>query len=149
MKKSQVTKAEFTGKTWESKFGGTLYDHDIEMENGDKGVYASKFENQDKFVVGREAEYEFKEGDFPKIKPVSNFTPFPSGGNTNYAKPDSDRQELIVKQSSLKAAVDLCIAQGIYGSEDVLSRAEAFTDWVMDRNQPLAFENRETTKAPF
>ena len=148
MKKSKVIKAEFNGNTWESKFGGMLYDHDIEMENGDKGVYASKFENQDKFVVGHEAEYTFTGGDFPKIKPVSNFTQFPSGPNTTYAKPDTERQELIVKQSSLKAAVDLCIAQGIYGSEDVLSRAEAFTDWVMNRNETdgLSFADK---KAPF
>ena len=52
---------------------------------------------------------------------------------------------MIVKQSSLKAAVDICIAQGMYGAEDILSRADAFTDWVMDRNQALEFEN----KTPF
>jgi len=148
MKKAKVIKAEFNGNTWESKFGGMLYDHDIEMENGDKGVYASRFESQDKFVVGHEVEYEFKGGDFPKIKPISTFKPFPSGTNTNYTKPDTERQELIVKQSSLKAAVDLCIAQGIYGSEDVLSRAEAFTDWVMNRNQTAGLSFTDN-KSPF
>lgn len=148
MKKSKVIKADFGGNTWESKFGGMLHDHDIEMENGDKGVYASKFENQDKFVVGHEVEYTFTEGDFPKIKPVSNFTQFPNGPNTNYAKPDTERQELIVKQSSLSRAVDICIARGAYTREDVISEAEFYTDWVMNRNQTTGLSFTDN-KSPF
>ena len=131
-KNSRVTKITPNG-TWEGQYG-LMHKYDIEMENGDKGEYLSKHENQDKFVEGKQTDYIFIDGNFPKIKPVSTFTPFPSGPNAN-SKMDIDRQELIVKQSSLKAAVDICIAQGTYSAEDILSRAEAFTDWVMDKNQ--------------
>ena len=132
-KNSRVTKITPNG-TWEGQYG-LMHKYDIEMENGDKGEYLSKHENQDKFTEGKEAEYDFIDGNFPKIKPVSTFTPFPSGNNSTKNKRPDNVQEMIVKQSSLKAAVDICIAQGTYSAEDILSRAEAFTDWVMDKNQ--------------
>ena len=145
-KKATVVSVTKNG-TWDGKYG-LMYKNEIEMDNGDKGEYSSKFESQDKFVEGKLTEYTFIDGDFPKIKPINTFRPFPSGPNATSPKMDVDRQKLIVKQSSLKAAVDICIAQGIYSPEDVLSRAEAFTDWVMDKNQVqgMAFVD---DKAPF
>ena len=145
-KNSKVIKITPNG-TWEGQYG-LMHKFEIEMENGDKGEYLSKFENQTKFIENVKTDYNFIDGDYPRIKPVSTFKPFPSGSNATSPKMDMDRQKLIVKQSSLKAAVDLCIAQGLYSSEDVLSRAEAFTDWVMDKNQVqgMAFVD---DKAPF
>ena len=128
---------------------GLCYRYNIVFENGQGGSYLSKFppEDQTYFVVGKEAEYDRKEnGQYVNIyRPKKN--EYSSSPKANYTKPDSDRQKLIVKQSSLKAAVDLCCAQGIYTSEDVLSRAEAFADWVLNDNNKPSLES--DTKLPF
>lgn len=54
-KKGKVTSANFK-KDWTGKFG-TMYDHNIEFANGDKGVYTSKKKDQDTFKVGEEVAY--------------------------------------------------------------------------------------------
>ena len=59
--------------TWEGKYG-LMYKFEIEMDNGDIGEYSSKIKDQTKFEVDKETEYEFIDGDFPKIKPVFNYT---------------------------------------------------------------------------
>ena len=134
-KNSKVTKVTPNG-TWDSQYG-LKYKFEIEMENGDLGEYNSKTKEQTKFVVDQVVDYEFKDGQFPKINPVyaNNFS---GGGGGSFKKNDAV-QEYIIKQSSLKCAVDLCIAQGIYSHEDIINRATALTDWVLDRNQPLPF----------
>jgi hypothetical protein len=60
MKKAKTTK--ITQMAQKDSYGNTSFI--IEMDNGDKGFYTSKNENQTKFVVGRETEYsiEAKEG---------------------------------------------------------------------------------------
>lgn len=54
-KTGKVTNASFK-KEWNGKFG-TMYDHNIEFANGDKGVYTSKKKEQDTFKVGEEVAY--------------------------------------------------------------------------------------------
>jgi len=132
LKKSKVTSVEYL-KQWEGNFG-IMHDHEIEFENGDKGSYASKSQDQNKFVVGDETEYEISmNGHFTKIKPVSNFQPNQSfsGG----FKKDNDVQEMIVKQSSLKCAVELCVANEVNGINEILKVADAFKDWVMKKSK--------------
>ena len=143
IEKSVVTKVTPNG-TWDGQYG-LMYKFDIEFENGQGGEYLSKFENQTKFVVGKEVEYERTErGQFVKIKPVSNFQPGQSSGGG--FKKDDNVQKMIVRQSSLKAAVDLCIAEGVYTHEDIISRADAFVAWVYGKEEKsLPFEN----KTPF
>tara|TARA_R100001440_G_scaffold13790_1_gene23757 strand:- start:558 stop:977 length:420 start_codon:yes stop_codon:yes gene_type:complete len=129
VKTSKVTSAQANG-TWEGKYG-IMYKHEIAFENGDAGEYSSKSAEQNKFVVGKETEYEFIDGKFPKVKPVNNFQ---QGGFS--AAPKSDKvQEYIVKQSSLKCAVDFVIANG--GDEArVIEIAEMFTTWVLEDKKP-------------
>ena len=124
IKKSKVTSAQPNG-TWEGKFG-LMYKSEISFENGDAGEYSSKTREQDKFVVGKETEYEFIGGNFPKVKPV--YQKPQSFGGGGYKK-DDNVQKMIVKQSSLKAAVDFC-NEGC-SVEDVIKVAQKFTDWVM------------------
>jgi hypothetical protein len=140
IKKSNVTRVTGNG-TWEGKFG-LMYKFEIEMENGDIGENLSKT-SECKFKEGESTEYEFVDGQFPKIKTVSNFQP-----NSYQAKKNDNVQEYIIKQSSLKCAVDICIAQGIYGKEDIISRAEFFADWVMDKSQVNGLEFVDN-KSPF
>ena len=124
IKKSKVTSAQPNG-TWEGKFG-LMYKSEISFENGYAGEYSSKTREQDKFVVGKETEYEFIGGNFPKVKPV--YQKPQSFGGGGYKK-DDNVQKMIVKQSSLKAAVDFC-NEGC-SVEDVIKVAQKFTDWVM------------------
>jgi len=134
-KNSKVTKVTPNG-TWDSQYG-LKYKFEIEMENGDIGEYNSKIKEQAKFVVGQVVDYEFKDGQFPKINPVYS-QGFTGGGGGSFKKNDAV-QEYIIKQSSLQRAVDICIARGIYTREDIISEATFFADWVLDRNQPLPF----------
>ena len=124
IKKSKVTSAQPNG-TWEGKFG-LMYKSEISFENGDAGEYSSKTREQDKFVVGQETEYEFIGGNFPKVKPVYQKPQSFGGGGF---KKDDNVQKMIVKQSSLKSAVDFC-NEGC-SVEDVIKVAQKFTDWVM------------------
>lgn len=57
MKKGKTTK--ITTMAQKDSYGNTSFI--IEMDNGDKGFYTSKDENQKKFVVGTETEYNIEE----------------------------------------------------------------------------------------
>ena len=71
-KNSTVTRVTGNG-TWEGKYG-LMYKFEIEMENGDIGENLSKTE-ECRFKEGQTTDYEFIDGDWPKIKPVNNFQP--------------------------------------------------------------------------
>ena len=128
IKKGVVTQAQANG-TWEGKFG-LMYKHEITFDNGDSGEYSSIMQDQTKFVVGQETEYEFIDGKFPKIKPVNTFQ---QGNFTPKAK--DDVQEYIVKQSSLKCATDFVIANG-GDVKSIIDTAEIFTNWVLKGEKP-------------
>ena len=124
MKKSKVTRVTSNG-TWEGKFG-LMYKFEVSFENGDTGEYSSKSQDQTKFVEGQESEYEYTDGKFPKVKPV--WAKPSSNGSFGFRK-DDNVQELIVRQSSLKAAVDYCRGSNC-SPEEVCANAEIFSDWV-------------------
>ena len=126
IKKSKVKNVQANG-TWEGKFG-MMYKNEVEMENGDIGEYSSKSQDQDKFIEGQETEYEFIGGQFPKVKPVYNKPEFVSNGAT---KVNPDVQKLIVRQSSLKAAVDYC-GDNSESPEECIAIADKFVAWVMN-----------------
>ena len=133
VKRSVVKQAQANG-TWEGKFG-LMYKHEITFDNGDSGEYSSKEQNQTKFVVGQETEYEFTDGKYPKVKPVNNWQPNTQATST--PKPTNDKvQEYIIKQSSLKCAVDYVIANG-GDTKKVLDTAEIFANWVLKGEKPL------------
>jgi hypothetical protein len=138
IKKSKVTSAQPNG-TWEGKFG-LMYKSEISFENGDAGEYSSKTREQDKFVVGQETEYEFIGGNFPKVKPVYQKPQSFGGGGF---KKDDKVQKMIVKQSSLKAAVDFC-NEGC-SVEDVIKVAQKFSDWVMQEDSKQSNKVSEIT----
>jgi hypothetical protein len=138
IKKSKVTSAQPNG-TWEGKFG-LMYKSEISFENGDAGEYSSKTREQDKFVVGKETEYEFIGGNFPKVKPVYQKPQSFGGGGF---KKDDKVQKMIVKQSSLKAAVDFC-NEGC-SVEDVIKVAQKFSDWVMQEDSKQSNKVSEIT----
>ena len=133
IKKSKVTNVQNNG-TWEGKFG-LMYKFEVEFSNNDWGEYSSKSKDQNKFVIGEEVEYEFIGGKFPKVKPVYQKPDFASNGFSGGYKKDDNVQKMIVKQSSLKAAVDYC-SGGNCSTSDVLKVAQEFVDWVMENKKP-------------
>ena len=82
MNKSIVTKVTKFDK--KDSYGNSSFL--IEFKNGDKGYYNSKDENQSKFVVDREAEYEIEEKisaagkSYFKISLPQSAKPFTGGG---------------------------------------------------------------------
>ena len=96
MKNSKVVKVTGNG-TWEGQYG-LMYKFEIEMENGDIGENLSKT-SECKFKEGDQTDYEFVDGQFPKIKPVNNFQP-----RANYSSSGSDVQENIRWAQSINLA---------------------------------------------
>ena len=133
IKKSKVKSVQANG-TWEGKFG-MMYKFEVEFENEDSGEYSSKTQDQTKFVIGQEMEYEFIDGHFPKVKPVYQKPDFVNNGVSGSYKKDDNVQKMIVKQSSLKSAVDYC-SGGNCSTSDVLKVAQEFVDWVMEDKKP-------------
>lgn len=126
--------------------GKTLYKFFVSMDNGDSGEYSSVKPDQDKFIVGQEAEYELSSTQYGnKIKPV-----YSQGGGGSYTPKYSaggdDKQKMIVKQSCLKAAVDLLKDKGAK-STDVLKVADSFVNWVMeDDKQETSYETHFSSR---
>ena len=139
MIKKGIVKAAQSNGSWEGKFG-VMYKYEVTVGD-DTGEYSSKSQQQDKFVIGQEVDYEVTEqGNFgKKIKPVSNFQ---SGGGFNQKSENPDRQRMIVRQSSLKAAVDLAIAEGDTKLDNVFAKAETIIGWVMSN------EKKQETPTP-
>ena len=129
MKNSKVTSVQSNG-SWEGKYG-IMYKFEIGFENGDVGEYSSKNQEQNKFVIGTNAEYEYTDGKFPKVKPVYIKPESFNNSFSNSSNDNPDRQKLIVKQSSLKAAVEF---DNKCSPEDVLKNADMFYNWVMGKN---------------
>jgi len=121
---------------------GTLHKFDIEMDNGDKGVYqTNKYTDKDSadfpFKVGVECEYEYdlKYPVHPKIKlPKKDFQPsFQFNGKKD------DIQLMICRQSSLKCATDILINNtDKVKADEVIKLADKFTTWVMDIPKTIA-----------
>ncbi len=113
---------------------GTFYKFEISFEDGTIGEYLSKSADggSKNFPIGQEKDYELTDNGKwgKKVKPhfaKPSFTPKQSFGN------DDDRQKMIVKQSSIKVALDYCIAR----QKDkvdlnlVIETAEEIVKWVM------------------
>ena len=130
-KKSIVTNVQ-SNRTWEGKFG-LMYKFEVSFENGDIGEYLSKSENQDKFVVGQETDYQFKDGQFPRVKPVSNFQP-----KTSYSNSNSDASKEIRFAVAFKGAIELA-AGGQIGIDDIKATTIGFDKFLEEKKGDLPF----------
>tara|TARA_Y100001973_G_scaffold101336_1_gene164253 strand:+ start:174 stop:644 length:471 start_codon:yes stop_codon:yes gene_type:complete len=156
MEKNDVVKSVQANGTFDFQ-GKTFYKYEVEMENGDVGEYNSVSANQSHFVEGAQVDYIFdtSKPKFPKIKPVYNFKASPSRDgnyqNIQKAQRGDDVQKMIVKQSCLKAAVDVLNKNA--KTTDILETANVFVDWVMNdslpETKPKKKSKKETTDLPF
>jgi hypothetical protein len=114
---------------------GLFYKYEVTIEADGKtytGEYLSKSDNQNKFVTGDGADFEYTGGQWPKIKPVSNFEQ--SAPSKSYSS-NTDRDTIIARQSSLKCATDYVIANGGDVAR-IIEIAEALTDYVVKGTKP-------------
>jgi len=131
IKKGIVKNVQANG-TWEGQYG-LMYKFEVTIGD-DTGQCLCKTDKC-KFEVGQETEYEFIGGKYPKIKSVSSFQQNSSPqANTSI---NTDRETMIVRQSTLKCATDFVCNNG--GSPaDVVEIAELFSDWVLNGKKPEA-----------
>lgn len=125
MKTSKI-KTVVSIKPHKNSYGETFY-HNLEMENGDKINIGKKKEQQ----VGWELTYEITEQGQQEYNKAKAVAPESFNKSNNYTPSNTsndDRQLLIVKQSSIKAAVEFDNQCTI---EDMLKNAEIIKDWVM------------------
>tara|TARA_R100001530_G_scaffold133380_2_gene106702 strand:- start:826 stop:1260 length:435 start_codon:yes stop_codon:yes gene_type:complete len=122
MKTSKI-KEVVSMNPWKSKNGKTIIYHSLVMENEDK-INIGKMKEQQ---IGWELTYEIlEEGqqEYNKAKAVA-----PQNFNSSGFKGNDDRQVSIIRQSSLKCAVEYL--KGAEASlEEVFEAADKFIDWV-------------------
>lgn len=134
MKTSKI-KTVVNSKEW-SNNGKTIIYHNLEMENGDK-INIGKVKLQQ---VGWELTYEVTEQgqqEFNKAKAVQKEQQaYTQNKPTTTTTRTVDVQDLIVKQSSLKASVEFCNKECTV--EHIIANAEVFYEWVMTGKKPEA-----------
>ena len=131
MKTAKVTNVQGSGTFKE------LYVFELQLDNGDTGKIYKK--GQDAGVkVDEEITYTLNDKGSIKIQREQ----YSGGGGGGFSKSNPDVQKSIIKQSSLKAAVELCSAYIKSGnsvnSADVLRLADTFTNWVNGAETEIA-----------
>ena len=116
MKNSKVVNVQSNG-TWKE-----LYKFEVELDNGDVGKIYRK-SNDSKLTNGQDISYTINDKGSIKI-----VTDYQKNQSQSSPQKSDDVQKLIVKQSTLKAAVDY---DNKCSPEDVLKNAQMFYDWVM------------------
>lgn len=127
---------------------GTFYKYEISIQSNNEllhGEYLSKSDSQNKFVQGEQVNFEFTGGKYPKIKPITDFdykSSFASDTKTTTTTNTTDRETLIVRQSTLKCATDYICNNG-GDKADVIELAEMFTEWVLTGKKPTKETNND------
>ena len=125
-------------KEYESKFG-TLHLHRIIFENqGEKqtGFYSSKSKDQNKFVAGKEAEFEIEnqrgpKGDYLKLKPFQSNKGYSNTGRA------IQREQSKYSGFSMSYAKDLFIAGKIESFEQMFAEAQNMFDWMVEADKNI------------
>jgi len=135
-KTSIVKDIKSAGQPYTGQYG-TLYGFYVTFENGDNGKYNSKSENQNKFVVGQEATYdyiprEYNGKTYYTVKPVNPQYAAPTSSGASSGSHTS-KDESIIRQTALKAAAELGGTP-----QQVIANAQTFADWVMKKGAAQA-----------
>jgi len=131
MKTAKITACtfirEWTGAT------GTIYYHDITLDNGDSGSVGTKEKNSAKIAVGEVVTYNIEEKEFNgrksyNIKLTAPAPSFNKGGGSSYSNPAN--QQEIRKSVALNNAVQF--KKDVKGAtaQEVLATADVFLKWL-------------------
>lgn len=138
-KTSIVKDIKSAGEPYTGQYG-TLYGFYVTFENGDNGKYNSKSADQNKFVVGQEATYdyiprEYNGKTYYTVKPVNpQYAPQSvSNGTSQGGGTHTSKDESIIRQTALKAAAELGGTP-----QQVIANAQTFADWVMKKGAAQA-----------
>ncbi|CAK0747904.1 hypothetical protein CCP3SC1AL1_1560010 [Gammaproteobacteria bacterium] len=133
--KNVTYKNNFTGQH------GTIYYHTIEFENGDKGEYGSKKQDQTTFIIGKEINYEYiseeKIGKDGKpwtkiiIKPIYD-KQTSSPKSPSYKGKTPEQIKSILKSVARDTAIDISrnANQEKLTEQHVLDLSNAIYDWL-------------------
>ena len=141
-KTSIVKDIKSAGEPYTGQYG-TLYGFYVTFENGDNGKYNSKSENQNKFVVGQEATYdyiprEYNGKTYYTVKPVNPQYAPPSNNTSQGGGAHTSKDESIIRQTALKAAAELGGTP-----QQVIANAQTFADWVMKKGAAQAASSHQ------
>ena len=141
-KTSIVKDIKSAGQPYTGQYG-TLYGFYVTFENGDNGKYNSKSENQNKFVVGQEATYdyiprEYNGKTYYTVKPVNPQYATPTSGGSAPSGSHTSKDESIIRQTALKAAAELGGTP-----QQVIANAQTFADWVMKKQSAQAASSHQ------
>lgn len=135
-KTSIVKDIKSAGEPYNGQYG-TLYGFYVTFENGDNGKYNSKDPNQNKFLVGQEATYdyiprEYNGKTYYTVKPVNPqyANVAPSGSASASSGSHTSKDESIIRQTALKAAAEIGGTPQV-----VIANAQLFADWVMKKGE--------------
>jgi len=138
MKTSKVSMITANG-TWESQYG-LMYKFQVVMQNGDTGEYLSKSQDQNKFILGQEASYEYTGGDYPKIKP---FNEGPPARTPEYSNKTNDS---ILYQVCLKECSAYFITNGFEELTERPNTVKERIDIITDAAAYMAKVSKENIK---
>ena len=135
-KTSIVKDIKSAGEPYNGQYG-TLYGFYVTFENGDNGKYNSKSVDQNKFVLGQEATYdyiprEYNGKTYYTVKPVNPqyANVAPSGSTSTPSGTHTSKDESIIRQTALKAAAEIGGTPQV-----VIANAQIFADWVMKKGE--------------
>ena len=140
-KTSIVKDIKSAGEPYTGQYG-TLYGFYVTFENGDNGKYNSKSADQNKFVVGQEATYdyiprEYNGKTYYTVKPVNPQYAAPTSSGASSGSHTS-KDESIIRQTALKAAAELGGTP-----QQVIANAQTFADWVMKKQSAQAASSHQ------
>ena len=110
--RSKIKSIQANG-TWETRDGKTMYQSEVELEDGTTGEVNAT--TPDRWQVGDEVQYEVKDGKYGKklklSKPMSGFSfgnnsDSTSNSVTRFQNRDEQRQHLIMNQWAIKTAIE-------------------------------------------
>ena len=134
--------------TWTASDNTVFFKFDAEMDNGDAGSFLAK-SNPPLQKVGEEYEYSIEEKNGHKnikfVKPAGS--PFQPKIQRN-PEDEAKRQLMIVRQSSLKASVDL-ICHNQLQFEQILVAAEIFTEYATGQLKAAKWSDIRTNDLPY
>jgi hypothetical protein len=131
MKTAKITASSFV-REWTGA-NGTIYYHDITLDNGDSGSVGTKEKNSPKIAVGETVTYNIEGKEFNgkmnyNIKLVAPAPSFNKGGGSSYSNPAN--QQEIRKSVALNNAVQF--KKDVKGAtaQEVLATADIFLKWL-------------------
>jgi hypothetical protein len=139
MNKSTITAYEEAGQ-WKD-----MFKFSVTLADGTTGTAFGKSE-QFRFQIGEEVEYMLNEKGSLRLNKQAHFgktfsAPTPSTPNQEFSAPQTSKttpytqQELIIRQVSLKAAVDYGKDAGME-VKHILTTADMFNEWINGNNPP-------------